>query len=197
MNQESHEKISCLCKKRGFALTIFDDHYSFFNKDDSTMVHLFIDNECLVGNYSEKKCKIPQKYKKLGYQKSINKYQKNKDSVYISNAEGDFYDKYQQRHESKNRNLLVVRIPYIQALDKNIAFRTIKQLEVEKKHKVFMVQYIGYPEVEIERIKRGSCGWGCCGLGSVVRFNIIETTYDKKQRKYIHYVKEKGHDDYE
>lgn len=189
MNEESHERIDLLCKKRGFELNIFKDHYSFLNKYDSTMVHLFIDKECLVGNYLEKKSTIPKKYKKIGSE-PIRRYSKKKDAIYISKAEGEFYIKYRNRYESLNRNLLVVRIPNIRDLNKNIAFRTIKQMEVEKKHKVFMVQYIGYPEIEINRITHGSCGWGCCGLGNVVQFNIIQTKYDQKKHKYIHYVKD-------
>ena len=194
MNEESNEIIYLLCKKRGFELNIFKDHYSFFNKNDSTMVHLFIDKECLAGKYNEKKSEIPKKYKKLGLKKTIRRDSKKEDAIYISSAEGDFYTEYRKRYGSLNRNLLVVRMPNIRFLDKNIAFRTIKQMEVEKTHKVFMVQYIGYPEIEIERITRGSCGWGCCGIG-VVQFNIIETKYDKKKHKYIHYVKDED-DDY-
>ena len=193
MNEESHERIYQLCKKRNFSLTILNDHYSFFNRHYSTMVHLYIDTECLAGKDYEKISYIPLKYKKIGTEKDHISNRKN--SVHIANTEGDFYRKYKQQYEYININLLVVRIPHIKFLDKNIAFRVIKEMEIKKKHKVFIVQYIGYPEKDIELIKKGSCSWGCCNIGNITCFNIIETIYDKNKLKYTHFVKEEGVDD--
>lgn len=196
MNEESHVIITRLCHERGFVLTILKDHYAFFNPKKDTMVHLFINKECLVGDYGEKEFKLnkkgKQKYSKIGSEKK-NIYDEKRNTVVISNAESSFYDEYTRKHFNGEKiNLLVVRIPCIKFLNKNIAFGEVKTLELERNENVFVVQYIGYPEEEIERIMCGDCGWGCCGIDSITHFDIISTRYSKRENKYCHLLKRKG-----
>ena len=169
MNWEYRTRIQKLCEKRGFTLIELEDCYQF--EDDSTIVNLFINDKCLAGIYSEKE-KEKKKEKQHTENKCIN---------CIGRIEGDFYKKY-KKEKLQNKNLLVVRIKKIEDLNKNIAFREIKKLETMKGCKVFMVQYIGYPEGEIMKITDGETGH--CGPD----FDIIESVYNKTTRSYDHLI---------